>query len=96
MRRPVFPSEWRARRYTVSRPELTPEQRDEAQRAERILMESVPADLRPTAESITPRPDRQLLGETEFEVRDLVHEVGAKAIETAPDQRKKARVEEPV
>jgi hypothetical protein len=33
-----------------------------------------------------------LLGPTEFEVRDRVHKIGAKAIETAVDQRKKTRV----
>jgi hypothetical protein len=35
------------------------------------------------------KPDAQLLGKTEFEVRDAVHRLGAKAIETALRERKK-------
>jgi hypothetical protein len=41
------------------------------------------------------KPDRQLLGKTEFEVRDLVHKIGAKAIETALDERKKGGTKAP-
>ena len=77
------------------RSELTPEQRDEAQRIERILMESVRNDIRSIAELLASKPDRQLLGRTEFEVRDLVHKIGAKAIETALDERKKGGTKDP-
>ncbi len=74
---------------------LTPEQRDEAQRIERILMESVRNEIRSIAELLASKPDRQLLGQTEFEVRDLVHKIGAKAIETALDERKKGGTKDP-
>jgi hypothetical protein len=33
--------------------------------------------------------DHELFGETEFQVRDLVHQIGARAIETAVNERKK-------
>jgi hypothetical protein len=79
----------------MSRPELTPEQQDEALRIERILMESVRDDIRSIARLMASKPDRQLLGKTEFEVRDLVHKIGAKAIGTALGERKKARVAKP-
>jgi hypothetical protein len=79
----------------MSRPELTPEQQNEAQRIERILMESVREDIRAIAELMASKPDRQLLGKTEFEVRDLVHTIGAKAIETALEQRKKGATKGP-
>jgi hypothetical protein len=79
----------------MSRPELTPEQRDEAQRIERILMESVRDDIRTLAELMASKPDRQLLGKTEFEVRDLVHKIGAKAIETTLEGRKKGATKGP-
>jgi hypothetical protein len=79
----------------MSRRELTPEQQDEAQRIERILMESVHADIRSIAELLASKPDRQLLGKTEFEVRDLVHKIGAKALETALDERKKGGTKDP-
>jgi hypothetical protein len=89
MGRPVFPTEWHARRYTMSRLELTPEQQAEARRIERILMESARDDIRSLAELLASKPDHQLLGGTEYEVRDRVHRIGAKALETALDGRKK-------
>ena len=79
----------------MSRLPLTPEQQDEAQRIEHILMESVHVDIRSIAELLASKPDRQLLGKTEFEVRDLVHKIGAKAIETALDERKKGGTKVP-
>jgi hypothetical protein len=79
----------------MSRFPLTPEQQDEAQQIERILMESVRNEIRSIAELLASKPDRQLLGQTEFEVRDLVHKIGAKAIETALDERKKGGTKDP-
>jgi hypothetical protein len=79
----------------MSRRPLTPEQQDEAQRIERSLMESVRDDLRSIAELFASKADRRLLGQTEFEVRDLVHKIGAKALETALDERKKGGTKGP-
>lgn len=73
----------------MSRPELTPEQQAEAQRIEAILMGAVRDDVRALAELLASKPDHQLLGKTEYEVRDRVHEIGARAIETALNGRKK-------
>ena len=53
------------------------------------------ADLRGLAELLASKPDHQLLGPTEFEVRDRVHTIGAKAIETALDERKKGGTKGP-
>ena len=47
------------------------------------------------AELLASKPDRQLLGQTEFEVRDRVHKIGAKALETALDERKKGGIKGP-
>src|SRR3954453_21743875 len=69
---------------------LRPEQ---AERAEQILQPlRLPpeTDLRGLAELLARKEDSQLLGPTEFEVRDRVHKIGAKALETAVDQRKKS------
>lgn len=79
----------------MSHLELTPEQRDEAQWIEHVLMQSVCADVRSLAELMASKPDRQLLGKTEFEVRDLVHKIGAKVIETALEERKKGGIKGP-
>jgi len=80
----------------MSGPELTPEQQAEAQRIEGILMESVRDDVRVIAELLASKPDHQLLGKTEYEVRDRVHRIGAKAIETALNGRKKGGTKGPV
>ena len=47
------------------------------------------SDLRSLADLLASKPDQQLLGRTEFEVRDRVHEIGAKALRAALDGRKK-------
>jgi len=65
---------------------------DQAERAERIyqsLRQAADADLRGLAELLASKPDRQLLGRTEFEVRERVHRIGAKALQTALEERKK-------
>ncbi len=80
----------------MSGPELTPEQQAEAQRIEGILMESIRDDVRVIAELLASKPDHQLLGKTEYEVRDRVHRIGAKAIETALNGRKKGGTKGPV
>jgi nucleoid DNA-binding protein len=63
--------------------DLTPEQQAEADRIEERLLDLVRADLRELAESLASKSDRQLLGRAEFEVRDRVHRIGARAIEAA-------------
>jgi hypothetical protein len=52
-------------------------------------------DLRAIAELLAARPDHQLFGATEFRLRDLVHRLGAKALQTAAEQRKKGGTEVP-
>lgn len=74
---------------TVDSSQLTPEQEAEAQRIERIVLEASRAEIRAMARLLASKPDRQLLGPTEFEVRDLCHKIGAKAVETALLERKK-------
>jgi hypothetical protein len=69
--------------------DLTPEQQAEADRIEERLLDLVRADLRELAESLASKPDRQLLGQAEFEVRDRVHKIGARAIEVAPAGRER-------
>ena len=68
---------------------LTTEQEAEALRIERLVLEASRADIRAMARLLASKPDRQLLGPTEFEVRDLCHKIGAKAVETALFERKK-------
>lgn len=69
--------------------DLTPEQRAEAERIYQALRLAADTDLRAVAELLARKPDDQLLGQTEFQVRDAVHALGAKALQTALDGRKK-------
>ena len=66
-----------------------PDQEAEAQRIYQILKQTCDQDLMGLARLLASKPDRELLGKTEFEVRDRVHEIGAKAVETALKERKK-------
>jgi hypothetical protein len=68
---------------------LTPEQQAEADRIAERLMKTAAEEIRGIAELLASKPDDKLLGRTEFEVRDRVHRIGAKAIETALNERKK-------
>ena len=70
-------------------PFLTPEQAAEADRLFHILRPTVEDELRRLTHLLASKPDDTLLGKTEFEVRDRVHKIGAKAIETALHERKK-------
>jgi hypothetical protein len=69
--------------------DLTPEQRAEADRLYEHLRAATDGDLRALAELLAAKADGELFGRTEFEVRDRVHGIGAKAIEGALAGRKK-------
>ena len=70
---------------------LTAEQRDEAARIKERLMALVEHEIQGIAELLASKPNRQILGAAELQVRDRVHQIGARAIETALDERKKTR-----
>ena len=74
---------------------LTTEQAELADRIYQTLRQAADADLRGLAELLASKPDRQLLGQTKFEVRDRVHKIGAKALETALEERKKGATKGP-
>jgi len=69
--------------------DLTTDQRDEADRIERRLLAVVADEVRGIAELLASKPDRQILGQAEFQVRDRVHRIGARAIEAALDERER-------
>lgn len=69
--------------------ELGPEELAEAQRMFAVMKEGVEEDLWRIARLLASKRDDQLLGRTEFDVRDQVLRMGAKAMETAVNGRKK-------
>ena len=85
----------RSRRDPLDAPFLTPEQAAEADRLFQVLRPAVEDELRRLTQLLASKPDDKLLGKTEFEVRDLVHKIGAKAIETALNERKKGGTKGP-
>ena len=68
---------------------LTPEQLAEAERNVEVMKRAVEEDLWRIACLLASKPNDRLLGTTEFEVRDHVLRMGAKAVETAVNGRKK-------
>jgi hypothetical protein len=79
----------------MSRLPLTPEQAELSDRIYHALRQAAEDDLRQLADLLASKPGCQLLGQTEFEVRDAVHELGAKAFEAALRERKKGGTEAP-
>lgn len=73
----------------MDRQELTTQQEAEAQRIAAVVLEASRKDIEAMARLLASKPDRELLGQTEFQIRDLCHKIGATAIETALEQRKK-------
>jgi len=69
--------------------DLTPEQQAQAQRLFEVLQGVFLDEARRLAELLASKPDAQLLGKTEFEVRDAVHQLGATALQAALQKRKK-------
>ena len=70
-------------------PTLTPEQKAESDRIFAALQQAAVDDLRALADLLATRDDSNTFGATEFAVRDIVHRIGAKAVENALEGRKK-------
>jgi hypothetical protein len=68
---------------------LTPEQEAEAQRLATIIAEKAREEALHMARLLVSKKDHELLGDTEFEIRDRVHALGAHAVESAINRRKK-------
>jgi hypothetical protein len=69
--------------------ELNGDQEAEAQRIYERLRVSFDEELKTMARFMASKPNHQLFGQTEFELRDRVHELGARVLETAADERQK-------
>ena len=68
---------------------LTPEQEAEAQALFQRLKAAFEREALPLARLLASKEARQLLGGTEFAVREQVHQLGAQVLETALPARKK-------
>jgi hypothetical protein len=68
---------------------LTAEQEAEAHRLAEIVAKKIQEETLQMCRLMVSKPDAQLLGETEFQIRDRAHAVAAQVIETALRERKK-------
>jgi hypothetical protein len=69
--------------------ELTAEQEEEAARIQDILMAKARVESRFISRLLVSKPNRELFGETEFQIRDAVHRLAATGIDAALSERKK-------
>ena len=75
--------------------DLNPQQKVEPQRLFEALQGPFLDEARRFAELLASKADAQLLGKTEFEVRDAVHRLGVQALQTALEERKKGGIRAP-
>jgi hypothetical protein len=68
---------------------LDVEREREAQRIFERLKGAFEQELLGMARLMASKEDRELLGRTEFEIRDRVHRLGAQVLEAAADERVK-------
>jgi hypothetical protein len=68
---------------------LNDQQRAEATRIYERLKDAFDRELLEMAELMASKSTGQLFGQTEFELRDRVHALGAQVLETAADERQK-------
>jgi hypothetical protein len=73
----------------MSTPDLTPEQEAHAQELAQTLLKAVEGDLLQMTRLLASKPDHQVLGQAEFQIRDIVHEIGAKTIRAELEARQK-------
>ena len=66
----------------------TPEELADAAALHAGMMAAVGDDLAALSALLATKTDATLFGDTEFQVRDLVHAIGAKAIQAAADTQK--------
>jgi hypothetical protein len=71
---------------------LTPKQEAEAQVLFQRLKSAVEHEALQLARLMASKADRELLGGTEFAVREQVHRLGAQVLETALQERKKGGI----
>ena len=69
--------------------QLTLEQEAEAARIAKIVCQKMQDEAVQIARLLVSKPDGEFFGKTEYDVRDRVHRIGACAIETALEGRKK-------
>ena len=69
--------------------QLSEQQEAHAEQIYQSLREKADEELRRMARLMASKEDGELFGETEFQLRDIVHRIGAAALDTTAELRKK-------
>ena len=83
------------RKLVMDNLDLTPEQQESAERIEDVMRAVFTVEARRIARMLATKENRELLGETEFQMRDAMHRVAARGIDAALEERKKGGPEVP-
>ena len=75
--------------------QLTAEQESEADRIMDVVKGAAEVELRQIARLLASKSNRELFGATEFRIREVVHGIGARALEAALEERKKRGIAGP-
>jgi hypothetical protein len=81
-----------SQKQTRSVAELSVDQEALAQRIYEKLQTTMHEELLAMARLMASKPDHELFGRGEFELRDKLHELGAKVLETSANERAKKGV----
>jgi hypothetical protein len=79
----------------MSSSDVTPEQQERAQILAEEGLRAAQDEIRQMAELLASKPDGQLLGRTEFQIRDLVHKAAARMIQAEIEHRQKKATRAP-
>ena len=74
----------------MSRTPLPPEREAEAQRLAATIRAAIEPELLAIARALVAADERTLFGQTEFDIRDLLHQAGAKSYQTFLAEKKTA------
>lgn len=68
---------------------LSVEQRAEGARIIEVVMAKARVEVETAAQLVVSKADPHLFGQTEFQLRDMMHRLGAAVLDAALDERKK-------
>lgn len=71
---------------------LTPEQEAEAREIKAKILDAVNSDIDQMCRLMASKQDHELLGQNEYDMRDIAHKIAATTIEAGVNQRAKKGV----
>lgn len=75
--------------------ELTPEQEREAEVIKDIVLAVMQVEAKNIGRLLASKANSELFGQTEFQLRDILHGLGRRSIDAALEARKKKGIKDP-